>query len=803
MALSVNDFQRTAAATVFSGRDVVLQDGGELELGRLGRLSLMSSSKADNSKTMVAFRDALKREYGVFGEHAFDTVLASRAQTGKSLRSCDIRAVLSQMEPLKMVRLENEVLRQIDTSPKMLAAGHTIRDFVREDVQALIRDSAEALRGCTTAEDVSRLAASLVDRALAATLESPRGASAHDHVRGSRRAEKDVAPDAPTGLRRLAGDGKAEFKRHDASVEDRVKSGGVGVGMRINLRSSNPVVFEKLKTNGVEPGFIFRNDWSREDTRSMMMDTSSQACRDSVLRLAQEAPEGSALKTALARGASHRELGLIAGRAHPAGMAFAAERVIADALANPASPLGAALRAAFPDVHDIDTAPLAEIKTRFFVQIRDAVMKADVQGGDAVKGLSVFRHFTDRNIAKLDYNEGDRFKPNRAGSLGKMRLPERAGVKGGAIKGFFYRTFRLTSADSASAGAVAEALANDLTRLAGIPAQELSIIRGKYSDGHPKFMLEAKFADGYRDFDGVYLKDGRIVNPPPAEGEAPLPPIEDFGKYKAMFLLLGDRDAVGSHGQNKGIVNGRFFAIDPGHSLEGNGLALEIRDNLSFRDTNGAGQKRFQNFSVFDDSTRFEKFTGVLGIRELRDSGRAQELFQSYRAQFNVAECKENERALFQKINARIDEMENEFNSQMARILAVFQPQLDLFDALASRGPEMQKNAIETIENLEKITSPTTRMSAHGEVQLRHLEVVEGTRIPWRARVEGDSLVYESAKPLDEAARTNLVTFLGEAAEANVNLSPDGLATVRVPIARADSLFAAVAEENIIAALER
>ena len=79
-------------------------------------------------------------------------------------------------------------------SPKMLAAGHTIRDFVREDVQALIRDSAEALRGCTTAEDVSRLAASLVDRALAATLESPRGASAHDHVRGSRRAEKDVAP---------------------------------------------------------------------------------------------------------------------------------------------------------------------------------------------------------------------------------------------------------------------------------------------------------------------------------------------------------------------------------------------------------------------------------------------------------------------------------------------------------------------------------------------------------------------------------------------------------------------------------
>ena len=67
----------------------------------------------------------------------------------------------------------------------------------------------------------------------------------------------------------------------------------------------------------------------------------------------------------------------------------------------------------------------------------------------------------------------------------------------GRKMGQIYRFTSRQSADTISAGAVTEALANDLTRIAGVPSQELEIVRGQYSDGHPKIMLAAKFKDGY------------------------------------------------------------------------------------------------------------------------------------------------------------------------------------------------------------------------------------------------------------------------------------------------------------------
>ena len=121
-------------------------------------------------------------------------------------------------------------------------------------------------------------------------------------------------------------------------------------------------------------------------------------------------------------------------------------------------------------------------------------------------------------------------------------------------------------------------------------------MRGKYSDGHPKIMLSAKFATGYKDMEAGMLKDGRVV--PPKDAPADLE-MEPLGKYKAFFLVTADRDGVGSRGQNKGFINGKFFAIDPGHSLEGNGKYLDVSDDLSFKDTYGRSTKpRFKNFSV-------------------------------------------------------------------------------------------------------------------------------------------------------------------------------------------------------------
>lgn len=825
MPVTFDDFQTVAQSSFFTSRDVVLtgpKDAQDAKLGRFGRVTVTKSDWKMNDATMDAFRKALKEKFGVFGEHAFDTVIGTRAQLHQSLRVRDIQSVISQLEPLKKYRFVNEVHRQLDTDPALMQFGPAVKNAVKASVFASLRAQSENLRECKNPADIAKLVSNMIHRAAASVVgdrlpgEDGRISSLHADL-GAGRVDTEVAANEPTGLKRLQQSSKSMFARWETSVEDRVKSGDIGAGMRINS-GDNPILFEKLKTNGVEPGFIFRNDWSRDDTRGLMADVFSEKSRADLQRIVDQAPAGSPLRAAAERNAPIRELGFLVGRAHPLGVAFAAEYLIARAFDHPESTLGQALHERFPSLEksavfpdDPNQEPTAEqkrtlvdVKTMLFAQIRDAVMNPDPLDVDpARKNCSIFRHFSDRNIAKLDYNENDRALAGAPGSTGYLKLPERVSVKGGAFKGFFYRTFRLTTANEASAGAVAEALANDLTRLTGVPAQELSIMRGKYADECPKLMLEAKFAADYKDFDGVYIQDGRIV---PPDGQQ----VESLGKYKAMFLLLADRDAVGSHGQNKGfrILNpdappgqpkrAQFFAIDPGHSLEGNGKDLEIHDNLSFRDTSKKpGEKRFLNFSVFDDDTRFAKFQGVLQLYELRQSGRAAQLFDKYRQQFDPEADGGKERTLRTKIIARINEMQHEFDAQMTKILTVFAPQLALYEVLTNDGPAIQEGAIETIENLEKLTSPTTWESAGKKVKLQHLEVIESTRIPWSARADGDSLVYSSRKPIPDAMQGTILSWLGNLTDAKFQLDEKGNTVITIPKNQAAAFFAAFSEDRV------
>ena len=340
---------------------------------------------------------------------------------------------------------------------------------------------------------------------------------------------------------------------------------------------------------------------------------------------------------------------------------------------------------------------IKEIKRELFAQIRDAVM--GVRDGDDFYLLSpIFKHFDERHIMKLDYNEGDRVFTKDAAHAGSFQRPERILTTRKPILGQIYRLQTAHSADSISAGAVTEALANDLTRIAGVPAQELEIVRGEYSDGHPKLMLQAKFADGYKDMEAGFIKDGRIV---PPKGQS----AEKLGKYKAFFLLTADRDAVGRRGQNKGFVNGKFFAIDPGHSLEGNGKYLEISDDFSFKDTYGSSTKpRFENFSVFDDDTRAAKFKGVLEMRELQKSGAFKKVFDDYRAAFNPNEdgISDAEKTLRNKIITDINAKEKEFNESINKLMRVSGMQLELHDDLKEFAPSVNRDdAIETLANLD------------------------------------------------------------------------------------------------------
>lgn len=707
---------------------------GHVEVGSASLKQTLGRDLKANQRTMAAFRNCLSNEYGVFGEHAFDAVLGARADVGKTLRAKDIASVMRVLNPtdtgavrqaMIASRFANEASRQAETNPRAVAANVT--GALKERLQACFENDlffAQAVRGCENQAELSRLIEGKINAILDMNeLPGARRTLAVDAAGAG--APAGIPAETPHGLRAFAA-GVDTFGVGETSVEDRVRSGAFGVGMRVN-ENGVKYVFEKLKTSGVEPGFIVRKDWTAADTQTMMTDGTDL---DQVARTVLE------------------------------------------------QRLGRPLTAQ----DDVRT-----LKAQHFVAIRDAAMA----------GAGNVRRLTERHIVKLDYNENDRRVRHGAAHIGHFRLPVRNAIKGGAFKGAFFRAFRLTTADAASAGAVAEALANDLTRAMGVPTQELSLVKGRYSDGHEKLMLVSKFAHGYKDFDGNFLQDGRLVPGRDAAGNVVQP--EDIGRYKAMFLLLADRDAVGSHGQNKGIVNGHFFAIDPGHSLEGNGAALEIHDDFSFKDTQGGVfEKRFLNFSVFDDSNRSEKLKGMVAIRDAFVRGDFDNIFNEYEARFPADEG--GDPALGSAIRSRLGEMRAEFNGQYDRMMGVFGGQLAVYDHFLALTPGDDATAcrvIDAVENLERLTSPTVATSKHGEVQLRHLEVTPETRVPWKVRVAPDGAVVYSCDRLPEGRKPLLANMIQGAGVTDVAADAGGAFTFTVPQANLPAFLGAFTEDAV------
>ena len=804
MPLSINDFKTVAQSSFFGSRDITVDKHEHAKLGHL----VFSSGKKVNEATMNAFKAALEHEYGVFGTHAFDTVVGARQQMKKSLRACDVKATLSQIETFKKSRFLNELSRQLDTNPKFRELPETLRQTIRSAIKdTLLKDC--DLSSCKTPSDMAHLAA----KRLASIIHEKRGLDDDIAPLDEREMTETTAKaNEPTGLRNL----KTIFERGSTSVEDRIKKGSLGAGMRVNRSESNPVLLEKVKTNGVEPGFIFRNDWSLDDPRGFMADINSDKSKEALRILKQQNPE----LAQKCEGKSLREQIMLAGRAHPAAMAAASEYMLEKAVAvalgtndknervsgsvaNLAKALGNYFNKADLEKLDKNVSDpknkeiLKEAKTELFTDIRDAVMGVKADDAEYNKS-SVFKHFADRAIMKLDYNESETFWKGDSTKASTFRRPERILTNRKPILGSIYRFQTRQSADKISSGAVTEALANDLTRLAGVPAQELEIMRGEYSDGHPKIMLAAKFANGYKDMEDGMLQDGRAVarkNPDGTKGPEP----EPLGKYKAFFLLTADRDGIGKRGQNKGFINGKFFAIDPGHSLEGNGKYLEVADDFSFKDTYGSSTKpRFNNFSVFDDDTRFNKLQGLVNLRKIANSGAFDKLFDDYSKAFDPNEkgISDTEKALRTKITDDINKKQKEFKESLNKLLKVGGMQLEMYDELADDGAAMQEGAIETIANLEKLTSPTTWVSKKGQVPLKHLEVKPETRIPWRAGVDGDNLVYHCDKMLPEQAREILTNI---AAEQHVTFEMDGFGTTRliIPKSAAKDFFAAFNEDKV------
>ena len=85
MSLNIDSFRTLASQTVFGSRDIAVQGQGETATARLGNF-VFSQGEKTNDATMAAFKTALEEAYGVFGTHAFDSVLGARRCTSPSGR---------------------------------------------------------------------------------------------------------------------------------------------------------------------------------------------------------------------------------------------------------------------------------------------------------------------------------------------------------------------------------------------------------------------------------------------------------------------------------------------------------------------------------------------------------------------------------------------------------------------------------------------------------------------------------------------------------------------------------------------
>ncbi len=200
MAINLDAFRNVANSAFITSRDIAIQGEGKNATAKLGNY-VFSAGKSANKAVMDAFRTALENEYGALGTHAFDTILGSRDQLRKSLRACDVKAVLSSIPKLRENRFVGEINRQLDVNPKMMQLSSEEATKVRDSIRANVTNGLD-LKTLKTPHDVSRAAAKRIEQAINKTIEDRSRIGTTDL--GAAKAEVDTASSTePTGLRNL------------------------------------------------------------------------------------------------------------------------------------------------------------------------------------------------------------------------------------------------------------------------------------------------------------------------------------------------------------------------------------------------------------------------------------------------------------------------------------------------------------------------------------------------------------------------------------------------------------------------
>jgi hypothetical protein len=506
----------------------------------------------------------------------------------------------------------------------------------------------------------------------------------------------------------------------------------------------------------------------------------------------------------------------------------------------------------------IAQSPLAD---KLYAKIKDDPRVSDLVKKDIQANNEKFKtiHQIKGDYKERDINVFGRVRLPFKMIQAKLVKPD-AGIFGkmwGNIKAGLQYVFGAESRKGANEGMVREAVANDLMRLMGevggdksYVTQKLKLVQATYGDGSPKLMLDSTFigkTQTEKAFPGSQLPDdarfdtfeGQIVDGylvdhfDDGSGFQPLTsavktnkkgkpegmtgktgtggpafkegsPIEKLGSAKIKMLLLGDRDALGSLGANKGHVGNHMAMIDPGHSFETNRMVHKaINSDFSFVQPPKVGSEKmpgmadftYKNFSIFDKAPLSEKMQGIKDIADVAKSGRDVAIFEQYKEQFGEGD----ERLDFRE---SIQEWQNHFVERRDYILDVFKDRLAVYDfALGSPGKEQNDRIAQTfdlLDNLEKLTSKSSSTSPNGMVELARPRVLE--RVEWSV-TQSDNGSLQFSAPSGNGALDRLKGFLGDEGADLVDVQ-GGRMQITVTPDRLDAFMDIFKDGNIMQAVK-
>ena len=709
---------------------VILDRSGGQETPVSGK-GVRSGRRIANAEVRQAFAEALRSHFGA------DALNSLRFKSSGSLSSREIRSA---------IRRAGEHARASNVARVLCVfSQRCMHEGVLRNPGAVSPESLKSMLG-PMLDEVSPSGALLSDRGV-------------NRLAGRLIQLARNAGNKPRGIELLNG------QRYEYNVEDKARAGMIREGDILG-----EFEFVRLKQKGVEPGFEARMAWQPKHTEAMLTPGT-----------AWHAQARDYLKTALSGGILPPH----------------------DAEA--------------PGPKAVPTDPGTDIRSRAAALLQERGLPSS--GPDMLKALSegdrkklmsalmndpgiqthLERHirrndafFTAIHYVKMDYAESDRTLVRH-----RIRLPKRT------AKGTLHRAFTARTRLAANQSALKETLATDLMQAMGIASQKARLVPASYADGSLKLMVEAEHmsqtdAQGnrqsFRDFSGN-LRDGVLTRPAAAgSGRESDPVVENWGRNKILFLMMADRDAIGSRGDNKGRMGDTFAAIDPGHSLEGFMSFRNVHSDFSF-DQPVRKNMRFKNFSMFDDSSYMEKMQGVRQLADMRKNGGDMRVFDSYAAWLaeemqtrqDPAEKKE-----LQGMLRKVEEMKTSFIERRDYILdEVFGERLRFLDA---RPP-----VLEALDALEKLTSPTRMTSPSGEIRLRHPQI-SGTRQEWHIREDGGQGYVFSTKgggSVERSLRDFLEKRLGTVPDI---ASKGGEITLHVTGADLTAFLQAMTEQNVTAA---